>query len=104
MAQFGQRTFTALTTAGSTAFVDLSAINPISGSWDYTLVAPASLVARVDYSNDGSTVAASSAPLPANSVDGTVSLPISTAYRFTRLTWVSGTGTSLTPTLNLATN
>lgn len=104
MAQFGQRTLTALTTTGSTAWVDMSATNPVSGSWDVALVAPTSVVLRVDYSNDGTTLIGGGLPLPATSVAGIVSIPISTAYRFTRLTWVSGTGTSATPTLNLATN
>lgn len=84
-----------LTGAGNTAWINLASIKPRSASARAVLVLPASFVGRIEYSNDASTVIGTGVTINAISTAGTYIEPISTAYAYVRMVWVSGTATSL---------
>lgn len=88
---------TQLTASGTSTWIDLNRINPKNASIILTWVNASSAIAKIEYSDDRSTVASVSENTTSLTNAGTVALtyPISVVYPYIRVNWVSGTATSL---------
>lgn len=92
---------TQMTTSGQSIWLNLGTSMPKSASLVLTLVNASALVTKIEYSDDGSTVTATSQNAPSVTDAGTAKLvyPVSTQYPYVRINWVSGTATSLNASL-----
>ena len=87
-----KQTLTQLTAPGTTAWVEMGRLKPASADLEVIVAAiNTNVVVKVEYSEDGSAVAASSLS-ETITANGTYNIPLSVRYRLVRLNFVSEAG------------